>query len=121
MTKPKPKTAAEALRQLKGKRTLRALQGDIRDMSGRTFNVGYLQQIMAGKRRASNALLYALRLPLNAVPAQPCNKCGRLHDFVKLCPDKRKPHSPYRAWRNLIDLKPGEVAWLIKTRKEYKP
>jgi hypothetical protein len=118
MTKPKPKTPAEALIKIKGNDTWSALAHALFLSSGQQFNRGYLQQVVNGKRHASNKLLKALGLPLKAVPVVPCRGCGEVH-LRKTCPHKRHPRP--RTWHHLIDLTPQQVVHLLRTRQDYQP
>jgi|WetSurMetagenome_2_1015567.scaffolds.fasta_scaffold1219740_1 hypothetical protein len=129
MTKPKPKTAQEALQAMKGdhtkhQRTWSQVAAQLPPRKdGKPWNVGYLHQVAHGTRPANNDLLHALGLPLKSVPAQPCHKCGELHGFIKTCPSKRKPRGTHRVrmWRSLNDLTPKQVAHLLRHREEYMP
>jgi hypothetical protein len=46
-----------------------------------------------GREPQALQLRIAFGLPAY-VKVQACPKCGKLHDTVKLCPDKRKPRRP---------------------------
>ena len=66
------------------------------------LNRGYLSKVASGKARASDHLIalmndrYGLSLPFNSKPAQPCAKCGQLHEFKTRCPSTpRKPRRTY--------------------------
>jgi hypothetical protein len=118
MTKPKPKTPAEALIKIKGDDTWSALAHALFLSSGQQFNRGYLQQVVNGKRHASNNLLKALGFPLNAVPVVPCQYCGTV-PMKKHC-NCRRAKKP-RIWRHLIDLTPQQVVYLLRTRQDYQP
>jgi hypothetical protein len=121
LTKPKPKNAREALWQLKGKGKWTELSIALDKLSGQKFAPAYLHQVAHGKRRASDPLLKALGLPLNAVPVQPCAQCGELHDFLKTCPKKlRERHAQkMRPWKHLNELSDAQITYLLRTRKDY--
>ena len=118
MTKPKPKTAPDVLLALKGKGSWPALSTAINKQSGVLFNPGYLHQIASGKRPASNKVLRALGLPLNAVPVMPCPRCGEVHEQKKTCPTKQHAKPRLRPWRHLNDLTDQQIIYLLRTRKE---
>ena len=66
------------------------------------LNRGYLSKVASGKARASDHLIalmndrYGMRLTFNSKPAQPCAKCGQLHEFKSRCPSApRKPRRTY--------------------------
>lgn len=121
MTKRKPKTAREVLLKLKGRGSWRALVATIEQTSGVRVNPGYLSAIAAGHRRASNTVLRAIGLPLNAVPVKPCARCGELHDFKKTCPKRLHAAPRVKAWRHLYELSDPQITFLFANRKDYRP
>lgn len=48
-------------------------------------NKGYLNSVARGKKRASNALLIALKLPPRDAVVPVCQKCGKPHEMLKKC------------------------------------
>jgi len=78
---PRPKkTPAEAIQKIRGKRSPKTWKqvAEIIEQRGHfpqgKFNVGYLQQIMEGKRDANNEIRMALNCELKDAPGKPCGK-----------------------------------------------
>ena len=89
--------------------------GPTRD--GRLINPGYLSQIARGERRASNAVLARLKLPLNPVPYEPCKRCGQAKS------SKRCPHCRKRiGWseRRIADQPAFLLIWRLLNRETVK-
>lgn len=74
-----------------------AAAGGVRAVSAElSENPGYVSQVAAGKRRASNRLRAKLGLPPLTAPAPVCQTCGVVH-VRRSCPARqRQPSGPRR-------------------------
>lgn len=103
----RPATALEVRERIK---MLVSLNGTLLAVSIDTgISVGYLHQVLHGKRRASNKVLAALGLPCYS-PALVCPKHGVVHRGQ--CPKNIKPP------KSLFDWPIRQLARAIRERKE---
>jgi hypothetical protein len=82
-------------------------------------NHATLRAVLENRRDPKdNAIRRALGLPIY-VSIMVCPKCGKRHDEIKTCPDKRRRirHSDQR----IADMPVSVLAWKLRNRTEYKP